>query len=62
MLELIILMLRPLPKTASHLALDEFSERSHATFSADSPEWHQSHEPQGSEPSAEKTEAWHATS
>jgi NAD(P)H dehydrogenase (quinone) len=62
MLGLLILMLRPAPKTASYLALDEFSERSHATFSADSPEWHQSHEPQGSEPSAEKTEAWHATS
>ena len=62
MLGLIISMLRPAPKTAPYLALDEFSERSHVAFSADSPEWRQSHEQQASEPSEEKTAFWHATS
>src|SRR6266446_5462622 len=62
MLGMIISLLRPAPKTAPYLALDEFSERSHVVFSADSPEWRQSHEPQASEPSGEKTEFWHATS
>lgn len=62
MLVLIISMLSPAPKTASYLALDEFSERSHVVFSADSPEWRRSHEPQESELAGEKTEAWHATS
>jgi hypothetical protein len=62
MLRTIISLLRPAPKTASYLALDEFSERSHVVFSADSPEWRRSHEPQGSELSGGKTEAWHATS
>jgi NAD(P)H dehydrogenase (quinone) len=61
MLRMIISLLRPAPKTASYLTLDEFSDRSHVVFSADSPEWRQSHEPQGSELSGEKTEAWHAT-
>lgn len=56
-LKMIISLLRPAPKTASYLALDEFSERSHVVFSADSPEWRRSHEPQGSELSGEKTEA-----
>lgn len=46
MLRMIISMLRPAPKTAPYLALDEFSERSHVAFSADSLEWRQSHEPQ----------------
>ncbi|HEX6483888.1 MAG TPA: hypothetical protein VF043_33995, partial [Ktedonobacteraceae bacterium] len=59
---LIISLLRPAPKTAPYLALDEFSERSHVVFSADSPEWRQSHEPQASEPSGEQTTFWHATS
>jgi hypothetical protein len=59
---MIISLLRPAPKTASYLALDEFSDRSHVVFSADSPQWRRSHEPQGSELSGEKTEAWHATS
>jgi NAD(P)H dehydrogenase (quinone) len=45
MLRMIILLLRPAPKTASYLALDEFSDRSHVVFSADSPEWRRSHEP-----------------
>ncbi len=62
MLGMIILLLRPAPKTAPYLALDEFSERSHVVFSADSPEWRQSHEPQASEPSGEKTAFRHATS
>jgi hypothetical protein len=62
MLGLIISMLRPAPRTAPYLALGEFSERSHVAFSADSPEWRQSHEPQGSELSGEKTEVWHAKS
>lgn len=61
MLRMIIWLLRPAPKTASSLALDEFSARSHVVFSADSPEWRRSHEPQGSELSKEKTEVWHAT-
>ena len=55
MLGLIISLLRPAPKTAPYLALDEFSERSHVVFSADSPEWRHSHEPQASEPSGEQT-------
>ena len=62
MLGMIISLLRPAPKTAPYLALDEFSERSHVVFSADSPEWRQSHEPQGSSPSGEKTAFRHATS
>jgi len=62
MLGLIISMLRPAPRTAPYLALDEFSERSHVTFSADSPEWRQSHEQQASESSGENTAFWHATS
>ena len=62
MLELIISLLRPAPKTAPYLALDEFSERSHVTFSADSPEWRHSHEQQASESSGENTAFWHATS
>ncbi len=62
MLRMIISLLRPAPKTASYLALDEFSERSHVVFSADSPEWRRSHELQGSELLGEKTEAWHAPS
>jgi NAD(P)H dehydrogenase (quinone) len=62
MLGLLISLLRPAPKTAPYLALDEFSERSHVVFSADSPEWRQSHEPQGSSPSGEKTAFQHATS
>jgi hypothetical protein len=62
MLEMIISLLRPAPKTASYLALDEFSERSHVVFSADSPEWRHSHEPQANEPSGENTAFWRATS
>jgi NAD(P)H dehydrogenase (quinone) len=58
---MIISLLRPAPKTASYLALDEFSDRSHVVFSADSPQWRRSHEPQGSELSEENTETWHAT-
>jgi len=48
MLELIISILRPAPRTAPYLALSEFSERSHVALSADSPEWRQSHEQQAS--------------
>jgi len=62
LLRMIISLLRPAPKTASYLALDEFSDRSHVVFSADSPEWRHSHEQQASEPSGEKTEFWHAKS
>ncbi len=62
LLRMIISLLRPAPKTAPYLALDEFSERSHVVFSADSPEWRQNHEPQASEPSGEKTAFRHATS
>jgi hypothetical protein len=54
-LEMIISLLRPAPETASYLALDEFSDTSHAAYSADDPEWRQSHDPQGSEPSGERT-------
>jgi len=61
MLRMIISLLRPAPQTASYLALDEFSDRSHVVFSADSPQWRRSHEPQGSELSGENTEAGHAT-
>jgi uncharacterized protein YbjT (DUF2867 family) len=56
MLEMIISLLRPAPETASYLALDEFSERSHVAFSADDAEWRRSHERQGREQSGEKTE------
>jgi len=62
MLGMIISLLRPAPKTAPYLALDEFSERSHVTFSADSPEWRQSHEQQANEPSGENQAFWRATS
>jgi uncharacterized protein YbjT (DUF2867 family) len=62
MLGMIISLLRPAPKTAPYLALDEFSDRSHVVFSADSPEWCQSHEPQANEPSGEQTALQHATS
>jgi len=55
MLRMIVSLLRPAPKTAPYLALDEFSERSHMVFSADSSEWRQNHEPQASELSGEKT-------
>ena len=54
MLGMLIALLRPAPETASYLALDEFSEGSHVVFSADSPEWRSSHEPQGSELLGEK--------
>ena len=59
MLSMIIALLRPAPQTASYLALEEFSERSHVVFSADSPEWRRSHESQGSEPSGEKAAFGH---
>ena len=61
MLSMIISLLRPAPKTAPYLALDELSERSHVVFSADSPEWRHTHEPQGSSPSGEETALRHAT-
>jgi NAD(P)H dehydrogenase (quinone) len=62
MLGMIISLLRPAPKTAPYLALDEFSDRSHVVFSADSPEWRQSHESQANEPSAEQPAFRHAIS
>ena len=62
MLRMIISLLRPAPKTAPYLALDEFSDRSHAVFSADSPEWRHSHEPQAHEPEAEKAAFGHGPS
>jgi uncharacterized protein YbjT (DUF2867 family) len=55
MLEMIVSLLRPEPETASYLALDEFSQRSHVAFSADDPEWRQSHERQRSDVSGETT-------
>jgi uncharacterized protein YbjT (DUF2867 family) len=55
MLEMMISLLRPAPETASYLALDEFSDRSHAAFSADDPEWRRSHDRQGGELSGERT-------
>ncbi|HLZ59875.1 MAG TPA: NmrA family NAD(P)-binding protein [Ktedonosporobacter sp.] len=62
LLGMIIAMLRPAPKTAPYLALDEFSDRSHVAFSADSPEWRQSHEQQANVLSGEKTAFQHAKS
>jgi NAD(P)H dehydrogenase (quinone) len=62
MLRMIIALFRPAPRMAPYLALDEFSERSHAAFSADSPEWRRSHEPQANETSGEQPAFWHATS
>jgi hypothetical protein len=62
MLGLIISLLRPAPRTTPYLALGEFSDKKHVVFSADLPEWRQSHEPQGSELAGEKTEVWHAKS
>ena len=62
MLRMIISMLRPAPRTAPYLALGEFSDRKHVAFSADSPEWRQSHEQQANEPSGEKTAFQHAKS
>jgi hypothetical protein len=62
MLRMIFSLLRPAPKTAPYLALDEFSARSHVVFSADSPEWRQSHELQGSKLSGGETAFRHATS
>jgi NAD(P)H dehydrogenase (quinone) len=62
MLGMIISLLRPAPKTAPYLALDEFSDRSHVVFSADSPEWRHSHEPQASSPSGEQTALRHTSS
>jgi hypothetical protein len=62
MLGMLIALLRPAPKTAPYLALDEFSERSHVVFSADSLEWRHSHEQQAIEPSGENTAFWRATS
>jgi uncharacterized protein YbjT (DUF2867 family) len=47
MLEMIVSLLRPVPRTAPYLALDEFSDQAHVVFSADAPEWRRSHEPQG---------------
>ncbi len=60
MLGMLIALLRPAPKTTPYLALDEFSDRSHVAFSADSPEWRQSHERQANELSGEQTAFWHA--
>jgi NAD(P)H dehydrogenase (quinone) len=62
MLGMIVSMIIPNPKMAPYLALREFSDPAHAVFSADSPEWRQSHEQQASELSGEKTEVWHAKS
>jgi NAD(P)H dehydrogenase (quinone) len=62
MLGMLISLLRPAPKTAPYLALEEFSDRKHMAFSADSPEWRQSHEQQANEPSGEKTAFRHAKS
>ena len=55
MLVLLISLLRLPPKTAPYLALGEFSDRKHVVLSADSPEWHHSHELQASEFLKEKT-------
>lgn len=54
MVMMTIWMLLPGPKTAPYLALDEFSDRRHATLSTNSPEWLQSHELQTNESAGEK--------
>ncbi len=58
MFRMIFSLLRPAPKTAPYLGLDEFSDRSHVVFSADSSEWRQSHDPQANEPLGEQTAFW----
>jgi len=62
LLGMLIALLRPAPKTAPYLGLEEFSERAHLVFSADSPEWRHSHELQANEPSGENTAFRRATS
>ncbi len=47
-------MMRPGPRTTPSLALSEFSDTMHATLSADSSDWRQSHELQTYEPSKEQ--------
>jgi NAD(P)H dehydrogenase (quinone) len=56
MLVMLISMLRPTPKTVPSLALHEFSDPTHAVLSADSSEWHQSHNLYKKEPLKEKTQ------
>jgi len=56
MLEMILSLLRPAPRTAPYLAIDEFSDQSHVVFSADAPEWRRSHAPQGDDRSKELEE------
>lgn len=58
LLVLLISLLRPTPRTAPYLALGEFSDRKHVILSADSLEWHQSHELHTHESSEEKKEIW----
>jgi len=41
-------ILRPGPKTLPHLAKGDFSDQERVSLSADSAEWHQSHDPQPS--------------
>ncbi len=54
MMLMITSMMRPGPRTTPSLALSEFSDTIHATLSADSSEWRQSHELQTYEPSREQ--------
>ncbi len=54
---MVVWLLLPRPKTKPYLAPGEFSESKHATLSADSSEWRQSHELQTNEPPKEKVEA-----
>ncbi|GHO99284.1 NmrA family transcriptional regulator [Reticulibacter mediterranei] len=60
MLMMIFSMLRSAPRTAPYLALDEFSQRSHVVFSADSPEWRRSHDPQVKETFSDKATFQHS--
>ena len=54
MMVMLISMLRPAPKTVPSLALPEFSDPAHAVLSADSSEWHQSHDLHRNEPAKEE--------
>ncbi len=55
---MLISMFRPSPKTVPSLALREFSDPTHAVLSADSSEWHQSHDLYINESLKEKIETW----
>ncbi len=54
MIVMIVSLLRPTPKTVPSLALREFSDPTHVVLSADSSEWHQSHDLYQNETSKEE--------